>query len=210
MKNKIKGYKSIPHLSLSTITSDKDIYLNKNLDEKFINWFWKNKKLYITIKYDGSNCWITRLNGELIMISRNGYIITDWAYPHYIEANKWLQKNKEKFNFLNEWDKLHWELLNKRIRIKYDNQPFIRFFDMFQKKDKGYFRISYNEFISICNRENLDMVELLPFNNWLEAISYIDNIPNTEWIVLRVEWENWFEHIAKYVKKSYKQLKLYL
>lgn len=92
-----KSYGSIPHLPGSRLgTGDHHCHEGqaKIATEKVRD---KYDKVIVQEKLDGSNVGIAKINGEIIALTRSGYVATTSPYIQHHYFSAWVAENKQRF-----------------------------------------------------------------------------------------------------------------
>jgi len=155
-----KSYGHIAHLPGSRVgpgdhmchVGQKDIACLKTRD--------KYDRVIIQEKLDGSNVGIARLNGEILPLTRAGYLANTSPYLMHHFFHAWVEKNKTRFfDVLNEGERLcgEWLLVAHGTRYELPHEPFVAFDLMRHKHD----RIPYDEFIVRVHRGSFVTPHLL-------------------------------------------------
>lgn len=210
-----KNYGSIPHL-LGSKLGKTDKYVHEGM-HRILTEKTRDKHDFITVteKYDGSNVGIAKLNNKIIALTRSGYLAKTSPFKQHYYFSEWVEKNKKRFDFINEKERLAGEWLLQIHSTEYEikKEPFV-VFDYFTKENQ---RILYAELIQITNIPeiliprilfsgntaisiNLCMNELL--NKYCHSIIAKKNKP--EGIVYRIERKRKFDFMAKYIHNDFK------
>lgn len=209
MKNKplnAKAYGHIPHLPGSRL-GPKDHKCHpgqaKICTEKVRD---KYDKIIVQEKYDGSCVAVARLNGEIVPLTRSGYLANTSPYKQHAYFWDWAWANRQRFlDILRDDERLCGEWLSQahgtRYRIEADFPPF-RAFDLMT----GTRRLIYEEF---CDRVNgffftPSVVAYCPLEP-KEALSRVVNpwcLDEPEGVVYRVERKGEVDFLAKYVRND--------
>lgn len=207
-----KNYGSIPHLLGSKLgKTDKYIHegQHKILTEKTRD---KHDFIIVTEKYDGSNVGIAKVNKKIIAITRSGYLAETSPYKqHYIFA-KWVESQKDRFDFIGEGERLvgEWLLQVHSIKYKIKGEPFIAF-DYFTKENK---RLSFYDFNNITILPNILIPNVIHANysafstdNAMKELNKRTSgnfySENPEGVVYRIERKGKFDFAAKFVRSDF-------
>ncbi len=90
----------------------------------------KNDVVIVQEKLDGSNVGVAKINGEIIPISRAGYVANTSKYKQHNLFHKWVLDNYERFDsVLEEGERLCGEWLAQAHGTKYklQHEPFVVF-----------------------------------------------------------------------------------
>ncbi len=86
--------------------------------------------IIIQEKVDGSNCGVAKINGEIIPLTRAGYVASTSQYEQHQLFYKWALENSERFNaLLQEGERVigEWLALAHGTRYELTHEPFIVF-----------------------------------------------------------------------------------
>ena len=106
----------------------------------------KYDRIIVQEKLDGSNVGVVRKNGEILALSRAGYLANTSPYLMHHFFGAWVEKNKDRFNeTIDEGERLcgEWLLVAHGTRYKLPHEPFVAFDLMRHKHD----RVPYDEFL---------------------------------------------------------------
>jgi hypothetical protein len=125
-----KAYGSIPHLPGSRLgPGDYCIHEGqaKIATERARD---KHDVIIVQEKLDGSNVAVAKVGGEILALTRAGYLATSSPYEqhHYFAA--WVKENKKRFdNLLNEKERVsgEWLALAHGTRYNLTHEPFVAF-----------------------------------------------------------------------------------
>jgi hypothetical protein len=142
-----KSYGSIPHLLGSKLGAGDhhcDPGQHKIATEKTRD---KHDLVVVQEKYDGSNVGIAKINGQIIALTRSGYIAESSPYEQHHLFGKWVETNNIRFDaLLAEGDRLcgEWLLQAHGLRYEIPNsaEPFVAFDYFFEKK-----RLCFQDFL---------------------------------------------------------------
>lgn len=202
----IKAYGHIPHLPGSRMgpteakigDGQARILLEKARD--------KHDRIIVTEKLDGSNVAVARKDGQIIALSRAGYLASSSPYVHHHRFAEWVETNKSRLDgIIDEGERLCGEWLSLAHGTRYDlpHEPIV-FFDFFS----GGKRIPHCELKALCIVADLITPRILsdgpPFalDAALRSIETSGHgaIDPVEGAVWRVERKGIFDFIAKYVR----------
>lgn len=143
-----KSYGSIPHLPGSRV-GPMDYHIHegqaKIATEKVRD---KHDMVIVQEKLDGSNVGVANVNGEILAITRAGYLAITSKYEQHILFDRWVKLNEKRFDLLKEGERICGEWLVQAHGTKYDltHEPFVAF-DIISNNH----RIVYNELIHRLN-----------------------------------------------------------
>jgi len=140
-----KSYGSIPHLTGSR-TGPADRYCEPGqqriLTERARD---KNDLIIVQEKTDGSNCAAAKIGGQILALTRSGYMASTSPYKQHHLFEDFVRKNRSRFDkALQEGERLVGEWLIQAHGTRYDlkHEPFIAFDIM-----KGHERMTYHNFL---------------------------------------------------------------
>jgi hypothetical protein len=210
----IKAYGSIPHLPGSRLgKTDKYCHAGqakictKNLRDR-------NDTIYIQEKLDGSCVAVACLLGEIVPLTRAGYLAISSPYEQHHLFHNWAWKNRDRFlEVLKEGERLCGEWLCQAHSTKYHlrYEPFVVFDLMF-----GHQRVPQTE---LANRASIgcftlpSLIETRPldieivcqiidsrlYRNRPSSHGAIDPIEGAVW---RVERKGRVDFLAKWVRQD--------
>ena len=146
-----KAYGSIPHFKPSRLgpgdnhcePGQEAIMTKKTRD--------RHDLIIVQEKLDGSNCSVAKLNGEIIALTRSGYLASTSPYEQHHIFDKWVDNNENLFNdLLNEGERIVGEWLLQAHGTRYKIRDRIEFrspfvvFDIMVNHD----RVTFMEFIT--------------------------------------------------------------
>lgn len=125
-----KAYGSIPHLPGSRLgegdhhvhTGQAEIATVKTRD--------KHDLVIVQEKLDGSNVAVTKINGEVLALTRAGYLATSSKYQQHLYFAKWVEENKQRFKeLLQEKERIsgEWLAMAHGTRYNLTHEPFVPF-----------------------------------------------------------------------------------
>lgn len=141
-----KNYGSIGHLPNSRMGSGDHHCHEGQMRIATIKKKHKHQRVYVQEKLDGSNIGVALLAGELLPITRSGYLANTSPYLQHHLFYHWAMKNSEKFKMiLKNGERICGEWLLKAHGTKYDlteTSPFVAF-DIINHENK---RMLYEDF----------------------------------------------------------------
>jgi hypothetical protein len=144
-----KNYGSIGHLPNSRMgTGDHSIHDGQAsiATQKILkNKNGVEREIIVQEKLDGSNVGIARVNGLIIPLSRSGYRADSSPYEQHHAFHHWVLQQKDRWDFLEEGERLVGEWLMQAHSTKYElkHEPFVAFDLM-----KDDTRLPYDEFLN--------------------------------------------------------------
>lgn len=139
-----KNYGSIPHLSTSKLGKH-DRFIHEGQEQIILNGGRdKHDRITVTLKLDGTNVGVKKIDGRLVTIQRKGYDCASSPYRQHHEFDKWVHANYARFDsLLHEGDRIVGEWLWQASGIKYTvkGDPFFAF-DYFPYYGGGKERMS--------------------------------------------------------------------
>lgn len=213
-----KNYGSIPHLHGSQLGKH-DRFLHEGQD-RIIRKGGRDRhdRVIVSLKLDGTNVGVIKLDGVLITIQRKGYSCTSSPYEQHHAFDKWVQEHAEEFDrILEEGDRIVGEWLWQASGILYEvtGAPFFAF-DYFPAGEK---RISWER----LNRKltDNDVSFTVPYwfaydrSNPVPEVPSLADLPfpsikpvhqpdvlHEGWIY-RVERKGEYDFLAKWVRADY-------
>jgi len=205
-----KAYGSIPHLPGSRADiGDKRITMGqvKMLTEKLKN---KTDNVVVQEKLDGSCVSVALANGELLPLTRAGYLAITSPYKQHRIFHDWVIFNTERFKrVLKEGERICAEWLLQVHTTKYElkHEPFVAF-DIFNKNNK---RLVIHDFVERIDSEFI-MPRLLLYGQPVSistAMEILDGYnkhgaDKSEGLVYRYEDKNGVNFLAKYVRPDHR------
>lgn len=211
-----RSYGSIPHLPGSRLgTGDHHCHEGQAriATEKVRD---KHDVVIVQEKLDGSNVGIAKVNGEILALTRAGYLASTSKYEqHHLFAN-WVDTNRKKFDdMLGDNMRVCGEWLAQAHGTRYKDlkTPFVAFDLMIRKE-----RVPFRFFQSCMLSYDIPMVHTVSIGNPIPvetAMQHIDlsnslnAIDPIEGCVYRVERKGAFDFIVKFVRR-FKQDGIYL
>jgi hypothetical protein len=201
-----KAYGSIPHLpgsrlgpgDYSITEGQAKIATEKPRDEYDL--------IIVQEKLDGSNTAVAKVEGEILALTRSGYLATTSPYRQHHFFARWVKENVKRFAaLLNEKERLsgEWLAMAHGTRYELPHEPFVPF-DFFTRSNE---RIPYNEFEIKMKQYDFTVPFLLHIGgsfsveNMINAIcksghGALDEVEGAIW---RVERKNKVDFLCKYV-----------
>lgn len=136
-----RSYGSIPHLPGSRLgPGDYHIHEGqaKIATEKVRD---KHDRVIIQEKLDGSNVAVAKVNGEVLAITRAGYLANTSQYQQHLLFDAWVKDNSERFDsLLMEGERICGEWLAQAHGTRYNlpHEPFVAF-DIIKEKKRIIF-----------------------------------------------------------------------
>lgn len=203
-----KAYGSIPHLPGSRLgIGDHHVSLGQAViaTEKVRD---RNDLVIVQEKLDGSNVAVAKVSGEIIALTRAGYLANTSKYNQHLLFEIWVNENKKRFfELLNEGERVSGEWLAMAHGTKYilHHEPFVPF-DLITKNE----RVIYNEFESRVLLLGFTVPNLLhkggafSIDNALSSISISGHgaIDKVEGAVWRIERKGSVDFLCKYVRRD--------
>lgn len=201
-----KAYGHIPHFMGSCIgPADKhchegqqDIMTKKVRDYKDL--------IIVQEKLDGSNCAVAKINGEIIALSRSGYLADTSPYEQHHYFAEWVKKDTFRFAcLLDEGERIVGEWLIQAHGTRYHlyHEPFV-VFDLMTKHE----RTPYHEFLERVLPQEFIIPKLLHIGQPLKldrAKKLIETsghgaVDPVEGFVYRCERDGKVDFLIKYVR----------
>ena len=201
-----KCYGSIPHLPNSRL-GEGDHHCHEG-QSRIATKVRRDKNTIIVVqeKVDGSNVGVVKLNGEIIPLTRSGYVANTSKYLQHRMFYDWVIKNIDRFdNLLKEGERAcgEWLVQAHGTKYKLPHEPFV-LFDII----KGYERIIYQELKEMADKEGFitpntihigDPLSVKDAMKILEKSSHgaLDPVEGAVW---RIEKNGKVECLVKYVR----------
>ena len=201
----IKSYGSIPHLSNSKLgPGDYHCHIGQ---ERIATVKARDKHDIIIVqeKLDGGNVGICKLNGEILAITRAGYLASASPYETHWIFEKWVRQNEKRFDsLLNEGERLCGEWLYHAVGTRYNlpHEPFVGFDLMVADERKSYFEVKERlEKADIVLPNTIHTGPPMPVE---EALQLLGNgkhgaIDPVEGLIYRIERRGAVDFLCKYV-----------
>ena len=205
---KSKSYGSIPHLIGSRVgPSDHHAHDGqvKICTEQARD---KHDLIIVQEKLDGGNVGVCKIDGNIMAITRAGYLASTSPYRTHHQFELWVSKEKQRFDcLLNEGERVCGEWLLTAVGTKYNlpHEPFVAF-DLIQGKE----RVPFRPFLERVLNFDFIVPRVLKIGSPLsikEAMHLIDHnasghgaIEPVEGAVWRVERKGKVDFLCKYVR----------
>lgn len=203
----IKAYGSIPHLPGSRMgpgdhhchQGQADICFGINRKQKW--------DIQVEEKLDGSNVAVALLKGEIIPLTRAGYVANTSPYEQHQAFYDWAKFNELRFRrVLNEGERVcgEWLWLAHGTRYILPHEPFVAF-DVMTGHDRLNFRdrdarLGYHFSLpSVISIGPVTIEEAMERMGEFGRHGAIDPVEGAIW---RVEYKGKVEFLAKYVRPS--------
>ncbi|MCW3466502.1 RNA ligase family protein [Chitinophaga nivalis] len=125
-----KSYGSIPHLPGSRV-GQMDYHISEGQAQiATLKVRDKYDLIIVQEKLDGSNVAVAKVNGQIIAITRSGYLATTSKYIQHHLFDTWVNQNKNRFfELLNEGERICGEWLAQAHGTIYElkHEPFVGF-----------------------------------------------------------------------------------
>lgn len=214
---KVKKYGSIPHLPGSKLGPGDhhvDAGQNRICTEQVRD---KHDWVIVQEKYDGGNVGVENDAGQIIALTRRGFLAKDSNFEQHRKFAQWVEKNSDRFRgIIAPGDKLFGEWLLQVHGVKYDieTEPFV-VFDYFSGRERMTvsdltnhvkpFEFSTPRIIAIGNQhqpvESIIGRLTVKTNYPINAKNEPGNIP--EGLIYRVERLGKLIFLAKYVRHDF-------
>jgi len=176
----------------------------------------RHDEIIVQEKLDGSNVGVALLNGEILAITRAGYLAYTSPYEQHWYFANWVKENESRFRYvLKEGERLCGEWLMQAHSTRYNlkHEPIV-FFDLMV----GANRLPYDEFASRV-RDGYFVVPYLLHRGYSCSVERVLSLLGTyghhgaidevEGAVWRVQYKGKVDFLVKYLK-PYKQDGIYL
>lgn len=198
-----KSYGSIPHIPGSRV-GPKDYHISEG-QAKIATEKTRDKQDVVIVqeKLDGSNVGVAKVSGEILAITRSGYLASSSPYKHHHYFETYVRQNFKRFNFLlDEGERVcgEWLAMAHGTIYKLPHEPFVPFDIM-----TGTKRINYFEFSHRVSDFDFTIPNLIHIGNSIsvdKAIKYTSGHGATETpegLVYRVERNGVIDFLCKYV-----------
>ena len=201
-----KAYGSIPHLPGSRLgpadhhchPGQDAICMTKARD--------RHDRIIVTEKLDGSNVAVAKLNGEILALTRAGYLATSSPYEQHHFFAAWVAEHGRRFgDMLEDGERLNGEWLAMAHGTRYElpHEPFVAFDIM-----EGSNRLPYDIVRSRCGHYDVETALVLHDGAPIHIDDILPMIETSghgaldpvEGAVWRVERKGRFDFIAKWVR----------
>lgn len=101
----------------------------------------KHDNIIVQEKLDGSNVGIAKIGGEILALTRAGYLANTSPYEQHHKFSDWVEKNARRFDaLLSEGERLagEWLLQAHGTRYKLEHEPFV-VFDLMRGKERAVY-----------------------------------------------------------------------
>lgn len=204
-----KSYGSIPHLPGSRLgIGDHHIEQGqaKIANEKVRD---KHDRVIVQEKLDGSNVGVAKINGEILALTRAGYLATTSPYLQHQYFSQWVDRNKGRFDsVLKDGERICGEWLAQAHGTKYDlpHEPFVAF-DLIIGKERLCYEQMQQRLSSMFILPNLIGFGPMSISDAMEKLGYGDMISynphgaveQREGAIWRVERKGVVDFLTKYV-----------
>lgn len=204
-----KSYGSIPHLSNSK-GGPGDYHCHKG-HERIATVKTRDKHDIVIVqeKLDGGNVGVAKVNGEILAITRAGYMANTSPYETHWIFEKWVIQNEKRFDaLLDEGERVCGEWLYHAVGTRYDlpHEPFVAFDIMKGSKRESIFMI-----VKRLHEQGFTMPKVIhigPAINTDEVMKYLGSgghgaIDLPEGLIYRVERKGEVDFLCKYVRPSH-------
>lgn len=199
-----KAYGSIPHLPGSRLgpgdhhceSGQARIATERARD--------RHDLIIVQEKLDGSNVAVAKINGQIMALTRSGYMANTSKYDQHIKFEEWVMANKPRFDdLLQDGERLCGEWLYQAHGTLYNlpHEPFVAF-DIIQGKT----RLPFESFVKRINRQFttpnlLSIGQPFPIDMAIESIKTSGHgaVDEVEGAVWRVERRGVVDFLTKFV-----------
>lgn len=211
----MKLYGKIPHLSGSR-TGRADKHIGLAPAKRLLEQCGVAEQVLVQEKLDGSNVIVTRRNGALLALGRDGKPCADSINPLRVAFADWLSEQAARFRWLAESERLvlEWLAVAHGTRYALPHEPVVAldFFDALGK------RLTHAAMLEVIAPAGLPVPHLLhqglalPLETALSLLGehgFHGALDSAEGLVYRLESKHQVLLLAKYVRHN-KQAGLYL
>jgi hypothetical protein len=203
-----KSYGSIPHLPGSRVGPG-DYHISEGQARiATVKKRDKHDLIIVQEKLDGANVGVAKIRGEIVALTRAGYLASQSNFIQHQYFDKWVEENKGRFdNLLIEGERVcgEWLAMAHGTRYNLPHEPFVPF-DIIN----GNYRSTYLSFIDRVEKQAFTAPKLISIGEPLsisEALKAIEisghgAIDEVEGAVWRVERHGKVEFLCKFVKHS--------
>jgi len=203
-----KSYGSIPHLPHSRL-GPKDYSIHEGQARILTE---KTRDRYDTIivqeKLDGSNVAVANINGELVPLTRAGYVATSSPFEQHHLFAHWVEENAARFDFLEPGQRLCGEWLAQAHGTRYDVDDSTVFvaFDLMTGQERAPLEVVLNTVLGrgidvpaliAATRRAVPLEEALDFLGVYGRHGAMDPV---EGVVYRCERDGKVDFLAKWVR----------
>lgn len=208
-----KAYGSIPHLPGSNL-GPADHHIDPGqariATERTRDY---HDRVIVQEKLDGSCVAVAKLNGNIIPLSRAGYLAISSPWKQHHVFAYWVNKNRDRFDtLLMEGERVigEWLLLKHGTHYILEHEPFVAF-DLMVKDE----RKPFDEFDARCKEAGFQTPFLINEGKHSLSIDYLQRMPKkyienkhgrigpSEGYVWRVERKGKVDFLCKWVRRNY-------
>jgi ATP-dependent RNA circularization protein (DNA/RNA ligase family) len=208
-------YPKIPHLPNSR-TGIADKHIGVNAAKRFLEQCGSGEQVVVQEKLDGSCVIITRHNGQLLALGRDGRLCANSMNPLRTAFATWTDQNTRRFDWLKESERLilEWLAVAHGTRYVLPHEPIVAL-DFFNAEGVRFSHVQLQQKIVASQ---LPVPRVLHIGNALPLPQALDLLGEyghhgatdpAEGVIYRLEQENRVLMLAKYVRHT-KQDGLYL
>lgn len=209
-----KAYGSIPHL-IGSKTGEGDHTISQGQHNICtIKTRDKHDVIIVQEKFDGSNVAVAKINGQIVALTRPGYLAETSPHEmHHIFAN-WVKEREDIFQqYLNEGERLCGELMLMAHGLKYkidEDNPII-WFDLMRGMDRVsvdilFERIFYSGLllpVTLWKGEAIAIELAYEKTNHHLFVQHVKCLEQPEGIIYRVERKGKVDFLAKWVRPDF-------
>lgn len=166
----------------------------------------RHDKIIVQQKYDGSNVGVANVDGELLALTRAGYLARTSPYEqHWLWAD-WVDANIGRFQFLRPGERLCGEWLAQAHGTRYNINCIFEPFVAFDLITVGTGRMAFDDFIDrLVSETNFSTPSVIQYGPTSidDAMAKMCNpwaLDPLEGVVYRVERKGKVDFLAKYVR----------
>lgn len=205
-----KSYGSIGHLPNSRLGPGDHKVTDGQSDICLVKCRDKHDTVIIQEKVDGSNVGVAKLGGDILAITRAGYLASSSPYEQHHLFGAWVSNSKNFMRFdrlLNEGERVCGEWLALAHGTKYEltHEPFVTFDIMVEEN-----RATFDEVNQRCLREGFTMPRLISYGMPMAFKDILKRIEKSghgavdpvEGFICRVERQGKVDFLSKWVRQD--------
>lgn len=207
-----KSYGSIPHLPGSKLGPG-DHHCHEG-QGRIATEKTRDKHDFVIVqeKYDGSNVAVANVGGNIIALTRSGYLAETSPFEQHHVFARWVKKNVHRFEFILPGERLCGEWLLQAHGLKYGipDEPFVAF-DYFRDNK----RLVYGEFVKLVGPFDFSTPQVVLFGHSAFSVDaaterlfsnptrWITSVEQPEGLIYRVERKGEVDFLCKWVRPDF-------